>query len=241
MKTLYCHGLPGGASDFVIAGLATDARPRIVAPIGDDTSPSRSWEGSARLVAFSLGAYSALTLASAHPDRVRELVLISPAAPLELGDFLSHMAGAPVFRAAKGPRSRLVWLTRLQSAALAMAPNITAKALFANATPSERTLMAQPENRAALLRGMRQSYGTDRDAYLATLRAYVRPWSNRLDSVTAPVRILHGTADGWAAPAMAEALADKLGTRVEWQDDLGHYGTLRATLPRMLPGQGQSG
>ena len=234
MKTLYCHGLPGGTSDFTIAGLSVGNHPEVMPPIGDSTAPPLPGKERVRLLAFSLGAYSALTLASVHPNRVCELVLISPAAPLELGDFLSDMAGAPVFRAAKGSRSRLAWLTRLQSAALAMAPDMTAKALFANATPAERALMAVPENRTALFDGLRQSYGSNRDAYLATLRAYVRPWSDRLDGVTATVRILHGTADGWVPPTMAEVLAFKLGTHVEWQEGLGHYGTLRAALPAIV-------
>ncbi len=49
------------------------------------------------LVGFSLGAAAALRVAPHLGKRVQRINLVSPAAPLTLGDFLDGMAGAPVF------------------------------------------------------------------------------------------------------------------------------------------------
>ena len=97
-STCYFHGLPWSAAELRL--LNRDAGPKIevIHPLDfrqfEGAEPS---SGKVRVVGFSLGAFSALRLAALKPQWVKELILISPAAPLETGEYLDRMAGAPVF------------------------------------------------------------------------------------------------------------------------------------------------
>lgn len=65
LRTLYFHGLPGSAAELVIAGIPTDDRPHVLQPLdftGFDEFVGTN--GRARIVGFSLGAYSALKIAA---------------------------------------------------------------------------------------------------------------------------------------------------------------------------------
>lgn len=58
-------------------------------------------EDDTHLIGFSLGAMTATRLAVLLGERVVRVDCTSGAAPLDLGNFLSHMAGKPVFTFAK--------------------------------------------------------------------------------------------------------------------------------------------
>ena len=89
---LYAHGTPGSAAELSTSPFTAP----ILAPHTRLTAPTH-------IVAFSLGAYRAIATAASQPEHVTRLTLISPAAPLELGDFLPHVAGRAVFRATRFP------------------------------------------------------------------------------------------------------------------------------------------
>lgn len=192
--------------------------------------------GPVRLIAFSLGAMSALQIAAARPDCISSLDLIAPAAPLQLGDFLAGMAGKPVFEAAQRGHFRLGILTHLQSAGLRLAPGLIAGQLFASAPDAERGLMAEPSRRKALLAGMTHALHRYPKAYQAELRAYVSDWTDALPKVRAPIRIWQGAADTWAPPAMARTLSAAVGgpSEIALLDGLSHYGALVHSLPEIL-------
>ena len=217
---LYAHGTPGSAAELSPSPFTAP----ILAPHTRLTAPTH-------IIAFSLGAHLAITAAAAQPDHVSRLTLISPAAPLDLGDFLPHMAGRAVFRAARTP-PLLRALAAVQLHLLRRSPDRFLALLFRDAPTSEHSLLSSPPHRDAILQALHDSLPTP--AYRDALQAYVRPWSHLLPRVACPVTLHCGSADTWTPPAMSDALAAHLSdaTRVT-HPDLGHYATLYRVLDEM--------
>ncbi len=252
-RFIYCHGLPGSTAEFGAVSLAPEPRADIV---GIDwiaaASGARSWSPSsaltafddavstldqpATLVGFSLGAMAALQIAGRRPARVGKLVLISPAAPLELGDFLGEMAGHIVFETARAGALPFAAPTAFQGAFAAINPDGLIAGMFSNCGVAERRLLARPEFRSALVNGLNTCLRTAPRAYGAAVGHYVRPWADVLAHVRCPVAIWHGDEDRWAPLAMSQALVAALpgGATLRVSPGDGHYSTLHAVLPGLL-------
>jgi pimeloyl-ACP methyl ester carboxylesterase len=238
--TLYFHGLPGSAAELAAFGpelVARTAGFRVAARGGDfarlaEGIAAQFPEGPLRLVGFSLGAAAALRIAPLLGERVAQIDLVSPAAPLQLGDFLAGMAGAPVFRAALAGRWPFTALTFMQAQAARIAPHKMAAALMAKAKGEDRALAADPRFIAALAQSLRHSLIDNRAAYTSEINAYVSDWRADLALVRQPVRIWQGSADDWTPPAMADALVAALPRRpqVTLLTGLSHFSTLRHYL-----------
>lgn len=247
--TLYFHGLPGSAAE--LAGFGSEIAlksqhfhvvPRKQALIGGPPGDyfarlaaqiQRQFPGGPLvLVGFSLGAAAALRVALHLGSRVQRIDLVSPAAPLALGDFLGGMAGAPVFRAALAGRGVFALLTFVQAQAARLAPQKMAAGLMATARGADRELADNPAFIAALTASLRHSLLAERAAYRQEILLYVADWSAELARVTQPVTIMQGSEDDWTPPAMAHALAAALPARpaVELRPGLSHFSTLRAFL-----------
>jgi len=229
----FCHGVPGGPEDASLLGIEGVAAPDLfaAAPLAQfDAATAGAPDGSVHLIRFSIGAMVALRLAASRPDKVGKVTLISPAAPLNLGDFLPAMAGKPVFRMAKRLPSLLRFVTGLQGLVVKIAPDFMLDRLFAKAEPHERRLVSEPEVRKALRAGLRNSMVNHPTAYVQAISAYVGDWSGALQMVTCPVEIWHGEADSWAPVAMSEALVQNLpkGAQLHRIAGAGHYGALKA-------------
>lgn len=228
MTALYLHGLPGSGAELALAGRAM--------AVLDRDAPSfaqlalRLPEGPLHLVGFSLGAACALRLAALAPEKVARLTLISAAAPLEMGDFLPHMAGAPVFRMAQGA-ARMAALTSVQSALARVSPGLFLKLLMRGTDASDAALFRRE---TTLLRQiMQDGLGPGQAAYLREMTAYVRPWARHVAHVGCPVTLHHGSEDRWTPPAMAEGLAAALPhAELIRHAGLGHYATLHQVLSR---------
>ena len=193
--------------------------------------------GELKLVGFSLGAHAALQVAPHLGGRVVQIDLVSPAAPLQLGDFLGGMAGAPVFRAAMAGRLPFAALTAVQAQVARFAPRKLAAALMAKAKGADRALAGDPQFIGALAASLRTSLIDQRAAYAAEIRAYVGDWRADLARVRQPVAIWQGDEDDWTPPAMARALAEALPERppITMHAGLSHFATLRHYLAN-LPG-----
>lgn len=242
MDLLYFHGLPGSTAE--LAPLASADQLRRVTSVDRLAMRRASYTESVieafdslgigapvDVAGFSLGAMAALHVAALRPDKVRRLVLISPAAPLELGDFLPHMTGKPVFDAARRGPLNLRILCAAQRIAVSFAPNLILKTMFANGSDAEHRMLEAPTFRAMLTEGMRQCLGPHQQAYRAELRAYVRPWSDILARVSCDAEIWQGDEDTWTPMAMAQALQSHLGrATLKVCRGLGHYSTLREAL-----------
>lgn len=243
-RRIYFHGLPGSAAE--LAGFGPEVETRAaglhVAARGTDLASlaaglaARFAQEPLHLVGFSLGAAAALRVAPLLAERVVQIDLVAPAAPLQLGDFLKGMAGAPVFRAALAGRLPLAALTLVQAQVARLAPERMAAALMARAKGKDRALAADPRFIAALAQSLRHSLLDRREPYMAEICAYVSDWRGDLARVHQPVRIWQGSEDDWTPPAMAEALAAALptGPKVTMLPGLSHFSTLRAYLAGQL-------
>lgn len=243
---VYCHGLPGLPEELSLFGfLPPEAEICGLDRLG---APGRSY-GESLLAAFdalelgepvavagfSLGAMSALKLAARRPLLVRSLLLISPAAPLELGDFLPLMAGRPVFEAARRGPVSLGVLGAFQATLLSVAPQTLVRTMFRQSCEAERQLLSSRRFAETVTLGLRSCLGAHRAAYQRELTAYVRPWADVLDDIRCEVEIVQGGEDNWTPPAMAEALRQRLGNRASLaaMASLGHYSTLQAAAARL--------
>jgi pimeloyl-ACP methyl ester carboxylesterase len=239
--TLYFHGLPGSGAELAGFGPEIAARAagfHVATRGGDFAQVAASLpEGALRLVGFSLGAAAALRTARLLGERVAQIDLVAPAAPLHLGDFLGQMAGAPVFRAALAGAMPFAVLTFVQAQVARLAPEKMAAALMAKAKGEDRALAADPRFIAALAQSLRHSLLDARAAYTSEIRAFVSDWRAELALVHQPVSIWQGSEDDWTPPAMAEALAAALPRRPQLAllPGLSHFSTLRHYLAEEAP------
>lgn len=242
----YLHGLPGSEAelDFALPGWKQNCDLKALDRLTLDDEHEFAIETmaaqianfeSVHLIAFSLGAMSALKLAARMPDTVTKLDLIAPAAPLELGDYLNDMAGKPIFEAARdGGRLRI--LSFVQGVIAKTAPSILIRAIFANAVPADKALLDDDCMRIMLRDGLRHCLFKHQAAYKSELRSYVSPWLRILDNINCPVSIWHGQADNWTPAESSKALCKRLGAKASLTEfeNLSHYSTLKAVLPNIV-------
>lgn len=241
----FSHGAPGSPQDADFCFAGRFGLPRVIAPDlfaagtpGDDPIEAATAQfdsltqklpdGGIHLVGFSIGAMVAAHIAAARPERINRLTLVSPAAPLQLGNFLPQMAGQPVFRlAARHPRLFSA-LTYGQGVLTRAAPDFLMRRLFANAGGAEHALLENPEAAEVIRKGLYHSFAQNPKGYARMVRAYVRDWSPVLGAISCPVDIWQGAADRWVPLAMAQALADRLPGKVRMRllEGSGHYSTL---------------
>lgn len=197
----------------------------------------RHWpDGGLRLVGFSIGAFVACEVALRLSDRDLALDLISPAAPLGLGDFLPQMAGGPVFRLARDNAMAFRVLTWAQGLVARGAPDLLLDQLFASAAGEDAGLARSAEFRRILTSAMNQSLGQGAVGYRRDLRAYVRTPPDRFAGLGAPMTLWHGSADTWAPLGMSQALAaqDPGRRQVRVLTGQSHYSTLIAAAGELF-------
>lgn len=253
LPIVYFHGAPGSPRELTLfGGPALDAR--VYAP--DRTRWLRRSEyhnldrlaadirifsrgEPVRLVAFSLGVRPALLIAAPLGEVVGAIDLVSPAAPVDDGDYRG-MAGQKVFDlAARAPRA-FALLTALQGAAARFSPDLLYHRLFATAQGDDRKLVVQPAFQTMMSKVLADSLAHRASGYHADVLGYVAPWCDVLAKVPQPVTLWHGEADNWAPAAMSEVLAGRLPnvTDVHRLAGLSHYSTLAVALNALLPEPG---
>lgn len=235
-RIAYFHGMPGGPGEwtfFAPPGLREGA---LVPDRNDPGDPSQLpalLEGSGwTLIGFSLGAPVALKVAAALGDRAARVHLISPAGPLQLGDFLPDMAGGPLFRlAARRPRL-FAALARIEAVVARLAPRWLMQRLIASAAGADRPLARDPAFLDAMAAVLRAGLGRNADGFIAEVRAYVGDWHAAMGQIEAPVTVWQGDADTWTPPAMARALVAALprGATLITLPGASHYSALAQAL-----------
>lgn len=241
--TAYFHGQPGAPLEL---GILLSRPADVFAPDRNRDRPELSAgayydhlaqeirrlrpDGPLRLVGFSIGAFVACEVALRLDDRDLALDLISPAAPLGLGDFLPHMAGGPVFRLARDRPMAFRILTWAQGLVARGAPDLLLDQLFASASGEDAVLARSARFRHILTAAMNQSLGQGATGYRRDLHAYVRAAGDRFAGLSAPMTLWHGSADTWAPSGMSQALAAQRPTRrqVRLLPGQSHYSTLMA-------------
>jgi pimeloyl-ACP methyl ester carboxylesterase len=245
-RIIYCHGLPGSPEELSAFEASTPLQHvRALDRLGHhkgnfEDSVLSAFDGlggdePVTVVGFSLGTMSAVHIAARRGLLVRKLILISPAAPLQLGNFLPAMAGRPVFEAAQAGDWALRLFTASQASLVALAPKLAIKTMFRASPVVELGLLASPRFVDVVVRGLRTCFGLRQAAYRSELHAYVQPWAHVLDDIRCETEIWSGSHDDWAPPAMSEALKERLGDRASLNvcQGLGHYSTLRTALSRL--------
>lgn len=248
--SLYFHGVPGRADELNLFGPEIAARSSHFAIAPRDfpsvTSSVDRFEGMAeaieqsypsqrlRLIGFSLGAAAVLRVSAVLGAQVESIDIVSAAAPLQLGDFLGDMAGAPVFRYARDYPFVFSVLSRGQSWLAKASPSTLYSALFASAASADIALRQDPCFRAIMIRQLRECLVNDLANYRYEVQSYVTDWSRLLSQISQPVSIYHGSDDNWSPVAMATALASSLQScqRLEIMNNRSHYSTLQAFLQR---------
>lgn len=248
-QIVYFHGLPGGGGELDLFGRDIAARTSAFHVV----DRSRRGAGSTaadhfaalagdirarypatplRLIGFSLGAAAALRTAVHLGDQIRQIDLVSAAAPLDLGDYLDGMAGAPVFRIAAANRLAFGMLTAAQGLMARRLPERLFAMLFASAQGADSALAASAAFREAMQPMLRAALNAGRDGYRREILHYVDGWAEELDRVEAPVALFHGADDNWSPVAMAGDLASRLkhDTVLTIWPGLSHYSALRAYL-----------
>lgn len=243
METIiFCHGMPGSTADVdLLRRTNPDAkiiplRLLEVDPAQIDTGLRSSLDtlleqsGGERvhLVGFSIGAMAAIKLAALRPDKVSRLTLISPAAPLSLGEFLPNMAGKPIFNLALKSPALLKIVTGLQGWITRISPNLLINMLFSKCGTIEKDLLKDPFFRGVLTQGLSDSLVKKPSSYLSYVCAYVSDWSGILQDVKSPVVLWHGTKDTWSPLEMSEKLENAFGNAATLNvvEDAEHYSTL---------------
>lgn len=109
-------------------------------------------------VGFSIGAFIALQTCRYMKDKVRNLHLVSAAAPLEAGDFLETMAGKQVFQLARQFPVLFVLLSYWQGMLAVLFPDVLFRMLFTSARADDKTLAADREFQSRIVGVLRSCF-----------------------------------------------------------------------------------
>jgi len=185
------------------------------------------------LVGFSIGGFIALQVCRYMSSHVRNLHLVSAAAPLEAGNFIDGMAGKSVFRLAQKHPLVFHLLARVQGLVASACPGLLFRMLFASAVGEDKTLAANDTFKTAITKILKLSYSNFAAGYARDIAAYVQPWQDTLSGAETKTHIWHGSEDNWSPAAMAEYWQSALPGcgSVTILDGLSHYSCLYRAAP----------
>jgi pimeloyl-ACP methyl ester carboxylesterase len=187
------------------------------------------------IVGFSIGAFIAIQTCCHLANRVRNLHLVSAAAPLEAGDFLNAMAGKQVFQLAKAFPDLFVLLSYWQSLLALLFPKALFRLLFASATGSDKALSVDQTFQSSITKILRSCFIGRIQGYVRDIRAYIQPWKDTLADIDVNTTIWHGADDNWSPVAMAEYLQSAIPGWISTEIFIGlsHYSCLHRAAPEI--------
>jgi len=189
---------------------------------------------SVDIIGFSIGAYVALEVSALLVGSVRHLHLVSAAAPLSGGDFISNMAGGLVFKLAKEKPLIFSLLTQYQRAMAYLVPSVLTRMLFASAEGKDKALSKEAGFKSYITQVLRRCFLSRSKGYIRDVNYYVT-WSNNLKKFSSSATLWHGTSDNWSPFSMASFLNDELpgATSIEAMEGLSHYSCLIESAPKI--------
>jgi pimeloyl-ACP methyl ester carboxylesterase len=187
------------------------------------------------VIGFSIGAFIALQTCRYLVDEVRNLHLVSAAAPLEAGDFLDFMAGKQVFQLAKKFPVLFILLSYWQGLLAFISPIALFRLLFASAAGDDKALVADREFQSSVTKVLRSCFLGRVRGYARDISAYVHPWKTTLSDVTVNTHIWHGAEDNWSPKLMADYLKSAIPgcTSIKIFNGLSHYSCLYRAIPEI--------
>ena len=190
--------------------------------------------GPVDIIGFSIGAHIALKVGAILKDQVRHTHLVSPAAPLNAGDFIDSMAGASVFKLAMQRPFIFSLLTYCQKFIAILAPQLLVKMLFATAAGKDNRLSRQQAFKRYITPVMKHCFQHGINGYIREIKLYVT-WSGNFADYTSNVYIWHGTKDNWSPLSMSSYLCQAIpgATAVKSMEGLSHYSCLHEAAPRI--------
>jgi len=250
VPVIFCHGWP---SSRTMARLTDDAARdlgiRIVSPDrpgigGSSLQPNRQLShwlpvvrqlvdhlgiDEFRVLGISGGAPYAYATATAMPERVRAVAIVSGATPIV--DLAHHEGLLPLYRWMLALyRSRPQLLRRLFCLArpiLAIRPPVRLRPLILKILmlrPCDEESLRDSAAFEAVFESQRRAWGGSAEGVMADAQVYAKPWGFSLDEVRVPVRLWHGKEDRAFSVRLAEEIAGRLpDCKARYVAGEGHY------------------
>lgn len=187
------------------------------------------------VIGFSIGCHVAIQTSRYLGKTVRELHLISCAAPLDGTDFLNDMAGKKIFSVAMNHPFFFTLVSYWQVLLVKIAPNSLLKILFASAVGKDSTLSKTDDFRMFMKPILKRSFAVNIKGYIRDIKQYVTPWSDSVLTCSVKTHVWHGTSDNWSPVSMAEYIRDNnpAFSSLELMENLSHYSCLYKAIPKV--------
>jgi pimeloyl-ACP methyl ester carboxylesterase len=186
------------------------------------------------LIGFSIGAHIALEIGEILNSQVRQIHLVSSAAPINAGDFINHMAGGLVFKLAMEQPFLFSLLSHYQRIMALLAPRLLVRMLFSSAAGEDKALSRREEFKSYITPVLKHCFQKRVSGYIRDVNLYVA-WPDKLEAYPGKVHLWHGTSDNWSPFSMASYLCNTIpsATHVDAMEGLSHYSCLYEAAPRI--------
>jgi len=187
------------------------------------------------IIGFSIGCHAAIETSLYLEGTVRELHLISSAAPLDAADFINGMAGKMVFSTAMKYPTIFTLLSYWQTLLAKIAPNVLFKILFSSAMGEDKSLSKTADFKDFIRPILIHCFKLNIKGYIREIKQYVAPWEKSILKCGANTHLWHGTSDNWSPVSMATYLKENIpySPHLELITGSSHYTCLYAAAPRI--------
>ncbi|MCK9396817.1 MAG: alpha/beta hydrolase [Methylobacter sp.] len=186
-------------------------------------------------IGFSIGAFIELQSCRYMGNGVKNLHLVSAAAPLEAGGYLEDMAGKQVFQLVNAFPALFILLSYWQGLMALLFPNALFRLLFASAVGEDKALVAGHAFQSHITKVLRSCFIGRVRGYARDINAYVHSWGTTLAEISVNTHIWHGAEDNWSPPLMADYLKSAIPgcTSIKIYKGLSHYSCLYRAAPEL--------
>jgi pimeloyl-ACP methyl ester carboxylesterase len=187
------------------------------------------------IIGFSIGCHAAIESSFYLDGKVRNLHLISPAAPLDGTNFLKGMAGESVFTMAIKYPIIFTLLSNWQALLAKIAPAALLKILFLSAVGQDKILSKTLDFKRFIRPVLIHCFGRNLKGYIREIKHYVEPWQVSVRKCTANTHIWHGADDNWSPVSMANYLKTNMANvlNLEIMGGISHYSCLYLAAPKI--------
>ena len=196
--------------------------PRILEELADDLSVERF-----HILAISGGAPYAYATASAIPERVRAIAIVSGAPPIvDLGDRrgLLRLYRWMLTLYQSHPQILRVLFSLARPIACMRPPIRFRPLLLKLLQPFDAEALSDSAAFEACFESQRRAWRASGKGVRVDAEIYAQPWGFRLEEVDVPVRLWHGKQDRAFSLSVAEEVANRLpNCKAHYIDNAGHF------------------